>query len=404
MLPAWLRGAAVPLLAGLAFCLVALALIVTNPYPMPYDELEHVSYAAFLQQSGRLLPKFEIMQTLMRDDVSRWDNRANYLGHPSPYYLYIGRFLFRSLSTAHAILLARLASFVLILAGMALALSAGWRRFAPDQLAGPVFCLLLAFCPKLLAISGQVTNDALAFLGGALAYWGVSTAARRRNIGLVGLAVGLNLACWAKPNAGLAVGLWLGWFSLVKPAPRAIWMLAIAAGGAFGTVPYWFILRDYHALVPITVEQFGHVRQLAGFGEYIPGFLLNVAYSWCYAQMGTWPPPDLAGLVAAGLAWALLACAARGGVLARARPPAERDAMATAALLALACLLPIHFWFSATRLGFSLPAASFRYYLPLWVPLAHAVAEGIRLTRSPQQRGVLASLCLAALVVGWLSP
>ncbi len=400
----WSKPAAIPLLSGLGFCLLALVLIMTNPYPMPYDELEHVSYAAFLQDTGRWLPKFEIMQTLVRDDVRHWDNRANYLGHPSPYYLYIGLFLNRALTTAHAIVLARLASFALILVGMALALSAGWRQFRADVLAGPVFCLLLAFCPKLLAVSGQVTNDALAVLGASMAYWGVSAESRRWPVGLVALALGLTLATWAKPNAGLAVGLWLGWFSLLRPAPRAGLIGAIVAGGALGSIPYWFILADYHALVPVTVEQFGHVRQLAGFDEYIPGFLLNVAYSWCYAQMGTWPLTAPAGLAAGGLAWLMLGCAAYGGVIAWRRRAGRQESIATAALLAFLCLLPIHFWFSATRLGFSLPAASFRYYLPLWPPMAHALAKGIVLTRARFARAILAGVSLAALLVGWLSP
>jgi hypothetical protein len=66
-------------------------------------------------------------------------------------------------------------------------------------------------------------------------------------------------------------------------------------------------------------------------------------------------------------------------------------------------VLPIHLWFASTNLGFSLPAASFRYYLPLWPPLAHAVASGVIAASAPW-RTVLATISLAALIAGWLAP
>ena len=66
---------------------------------------------------------------------------------------------------------------------------------------------------------------------------------------------------------------------------------------------------------------------------------------------------------------------------------------------------PIHLWFASTSLGFSLPAASFRYYLPLWPPLAHAVAFGVAAERGvPWRRASLVMVSFAALAVGWLSP
>lgn len=84
---------AVPLLCLLASCLIGLNLIATKAYPAPFDELQHISYAAFLQETGRLLPKFEEQKTLFVEDMSRWSDRPNYLGHPSPFYLFIGLFL-----------------------------------------------------------------------------------------------------------------------------------------------------------------------------------------------------------------------------------------------------------------------------------------------------------------------
>lgn len=391
----------VPLLCLLAACAIDLSLIRTNIFPGAFDELEHVSYAAFLQETGRLLPKFEEQRTLLIEDLGRWDDRSNYLGHPSPYYLFIGLFLDRTLVPDQAVLLPRLVSAGLVLTGLGLALWTGRRHFGRNPAALAVFCLALALCPKLLAVSGQITNDSLGFLGGAVAYWAASLLERRRWIGLAGIALGLAVALWAKPNAGLAVGAWLGAFLLLK-RPRSFYLaLALTAGLAVGSVPYWLIIWNYGALVPITVEQFGNVRQLGGFASYLPAFLVNVGYTWSFSQTGAWPITDGAGALAAGLFWLMIACAALGGVMAWRRGWTACDAIAAAASLAFAVVLPIHFWFSATRLGFSLPAASFRYYLPLWPALVHALAYGVATTGSPWLYPVLTGASLAAVLMGW---
>jgi hypothetical protein len=106
----------------------------------------------------------------------------------------------------------------------------------------------------------------------------------------------------------------------------------------------------------------------------------------------------------------MIACAAVGGVaginrvVARGRLWTPRDAIAAAGVVAFAVVLPIHLWFSATRLGFSLPAASFRYYLPIWPVLVHALAYSIAIARNRWRRVLVASISVAALIVGWVSP
>lgn len=395
---------AIPLLCLLASLVISLSLIATTPYPGAFDELEHVSYAAFLQETGRLLPKFEEQTTLRVDDMSRWDDRTNYLGHPSPFYVFIGLFLDRTLAPGRAVLPPRLASAGLLMIGVAFALWAGRRHFRQDRAALLVFCAMLALCPKLLAVSSQVTNDSLAFLGGALAFWGASIGDRRRQAGLVGIALGLTLALWAKPNAGLAVVAWLSAFVLLRAPPRPALLLALAGSLAVGALPYWFIVKDYGALVPVTVEQFGNVRQLDGFVNYVPAFLLTIGYTWSFSQTGTWPIPGAAGLAASLLFWAMIACAVLGGVLAWRCLGTVGAAVAVAASAAFVLVLPVHLWFAATKLGYSLPAASFRYYLPLWPALAHALAYGVAAARPSWQRLALAGVSLAALAVGWISP
>lgn len=393
----------IPVAAFAAFLAVGLWLVWTKSYPSDFDELEHVSYAAFLQETREWRPMFEAMRDLPRDSLTHWSNRANYLGHPSPYYWFETLILDRSLPLHAAITRVRLASAALAAGGVALGLAAGWRAFGRDRVALGVFCALVALNPKLLAVAGQMTNDNLALLAGGLAYWGVNAEPRRRAAGLVASAAGLMLACWAKPNAGLAVGAALGLYALLRLRARPGLMLALAAGGALGSVPTWLILAKYHALVPMTVEQFGGVHQVPG-AAYLPVFLFNVAYTVCFAQTGAWPVPGGAEALAAAVVWALLLAAAGGGWAAfRTRSGDPARLVAVVGPLAFAAVLPIHWWFSMTKLGGSVPAASFRYYLPIWPFLAHAVAYGVG-RAGPLVLRLLVGLTGAALFLGWLSP
>ena len=397
---------AIPLLAFAAFAGLALLLVWTKHYPSGFDELEHVAYVAHLQETHEWRPMFEAMLDLPVDSLTHWDTRPNYLGHPGPFYWYETMFLDRSLPLGAAILRVRLASAALASAGIALALWAGWRVFGRDRLALLVFATLAALSPKLLATTGQVTNDALAILAGGLAYWGVCTEARHRNAGLLACGMAIMLALWAKPNAALAVGAVLGFYTLLRLRERPSLALVLTVGAVVGSVPYWFILAKYGALVPITVEQFGGVRSVPGLA-YIPAFLFTVAYTFCFDQTGTWPIPGLGAVLAAALVWALLAMVLAGGVMAlRDRGRAGTSAarlIAIAAPLAFLAVLPIHLGFSLTKLAGSLPAASFRYYLPIWPFMAHAIAYAIT-GGSAALRWTIVALAAAALAVGWVSP
>ncbi len=379
---------------------ILIYLIWTKPFPSAFDELEHVSYAAYVQETLDWRPMFEVMQTLDPAGLGHWDQRPNYLGHPAPFYWYESLFLDRTMELHRAVTAVRAASGLLLASGVLLALLAGWQVFGHSRAATLVFGALVALCPKLLAVGGQVTNDALAVLAGGLAYWGLVTDGRR---GWAAAGAGLTLACWAKPNAALAVGAVLGIYALLRLRERPGLPVALLLGGLAGSVPYGPIYGKYGALVPITVEQFGQVHQVPGW-EYGPVFFVNVAYTFCFSQTGTWPLPDAAGLVMAGLVWTLLLLAAVTGAAAAVRTPRRTAEWITiAAPLAFSAVLPIHLYFSAVKLGGSVPAASFRYYLPIWPFLVHGLAHAVQ-AGPAWCRVLVSSLAGAALLVGWLSP
>ncbi len=392
-------------LAGAAFALfvtIALLLVFTKPYPSAFDELEHVAYAVFLQETHEWRPMFEAMYDLPWDSLTRWDTRPNYLGHPSPFYWYETLFLDRSLPLNQAITLLRMGSASLVTIGVGLSLRAGARAFASDRLALIVFCGLVALCPKLLAITGQVTNDALACLAGGVAYWAALSQGRRGS--LFAAALAMTLALWAKPNAGLAVGAVLGCYAILRCGTRPALIPALALGAAIGLIPVGLIVAKYGSLVPVTVEQFGGITSVPGILPYLPAFLFNLAYTLCFNQTGAWPVPGPGAVLAVALVWALLATTTLGGWLAWRRGHWDGPAVvAIIAPVAFLVVLPIHFWFSASKLGGSLPAASFRYYLPIWPFLAHATATAIARSGAVLRWGV-AVLAFGTLATCWLSP
>lgn len=213
-------------------------------------------------------------------DLEQWDTRPNYIGHPSAYYLFIGNFLDRSLAPERAVLLPRLASLGLLSAGLMLALVTGVRSFEQDRMALAVFCIGLLLCPEILSITKQVTNDSLAVLGGALAYWGAGAQDRLRWRSSVGVAMGLVCALWAKPNAGLEIGVFLAALLALRGAGHIGLLAPAVAGSLIGSLPYLLIVRDYGAVVPVTAEGVWEVRHMADFKEYVPVFFSNIGYTW----------------------------------------------------------------------------------------------------------------------------
>lgn len=399
------RAAFVPLLTFCVFALVAWHLLETTRFPAP-DELQHISYAAFLQQTNRLLPQFAKQKTLEADDFSRWNARPNYIGHPSPFYLLIGLSLDRTLPPDQAVMAPRLVSATLLLCGVALTLWAGFESFRRDRVALLLFCLIFAFCPELVSVSRQVTNDSLAVLGGALAYWGASSADRRWSAYAAGL--GLVLALWAKLNAGLEMGLLLPLVLALQRPLQPRWLGALAVSGLIGAVPYFLFLRDDGSLVPVTAESIGHFIHMGSLADYSWAFPLRLGYTWGLHWINHWPITRGIDILTVVLFWAMMACTVFTAAIARRALPEPGATVALAAPLAFFAVLPIQFWFAATSLGYSLPAASFRYYLPLWPALAHSLAYSVVSPSTIWSRAVVTAIggaalgCGLACGAGWL--
>jgi hypothetical protein len=378
------------------FLLFTLEIVRRTAFPGSFDELQHISYAAFLQETGDLLPHFEQQKTLSSADLRHWTQEPNYVGHPSPFYLFEQLFLDRALAPASAILAPRLASLSLLLIGVILTLCAGWPHFRNDPYAGFLFCAVIVLCPKLLVISSQVTNDSLAFLGGALVYGAVNTSYQQRLWSHCLTVLGLAFGFWAKLNAGLLISCWLGFYLLVSRPHRLDILIYGCIGGLVGLIPYGIMVAQYGHFVPIALETMMPGEPSHGpFPDFWVSFLFSLGATWGFDQRQTYVVPALFWLMMASTGWVSYRAWRR-----RDQLPA---AIAVTAPMAFAAVLPVHLWFASTALNHSIFAASFRYYLPVWPMMAHNLAYGVINPHRPWQRNILFLLVLSALAAGLLN-
>ena len=223
------------------------------PPSVPPDELAHVSYVAYLDDTGCPVPRYEEMRLL--DDAGRFCPLPNYLPHPALYYAAIGGLDRLGGGERGAPLDAltrrlRRASAPLFAAAAALFLFLGWRRTAPLA-EHVVYAAAVATVPPLAFVGAAVNNDVLSFLSGGIVLLGLVRWLEGRVGVLTAILVGagLSLAILSKVTAGLLVTLAvLGTFALahrVSPPGR---------NGRFALafIP-WLVLPALH-FVPVLLR------------------------------------------------------------------------------------------------------------------------------------------------------
>lgn len=233
----------------------------TVPASVPPDERAHVSYVAYVEASGRLLPRYEEMHLL--DEGGLFGPLPSYLPHPSLYYALLGRADQLAGDGGRppplAALTARLRrlSAPLFAIAAALFLWVGARRTA-SVAEHAVYAAAVATVPSLSFVGAAVNNDVLAFLAGGIAVLGLARWLEGRADDVTATLVGggLALALLSKLTAGLLVAsavLAAGVATRGSPRTRASARLAVVA------VP-WLLLPAIH---------FGVV--LFRYGTPIPG-------------------------------------------------------------------------------------------------------------------------------------
>ena len=406
----WLVCAFVLLLFVVAATLSAIRKDVT----LGFDEVAHASYVAHLQHSGETWPAFEDMRMLDPSSF-KFTRDANYLDHPSPYYVLLARIGPTLEGHPEAILFDRLFNALLAAIGFAALMAVGLVAKLP-RLTLYAYIVPIAGIPVLAPLAGAINNDNAAFAGGGIATLAalqlLSTESRAWLIAALG---GVILASWAKFTALLLVGglvggvlLWLLWRGRLPS--RSVGLIAIAA--LLAVAPYVALFVQYGSPTPRTPGQIAMIKSGAlavGWNSaermtpasYATHFVSEFVLEW----MPILKPRNALNYAALTIPITAALCAFVGFLVAVQRIAYEKagplDIVVAAGVLAFAGTFLIHGIFSYelhTEFGWQATAYP-RYYLPLAaiVPLAELSLLGA--IKQPSARAILLVFLIAGPLV-----
>jgi hypothetical protein len=394
----------------LLFVVAATLSAIRKDVAFGFDEVAHASYVAHLQHSGETWPAFEAMRMLDPSSFG-FTSEANYLDHPSPYYVLLARIGPTLEGHPEAILLDRLFNVVLVAIGLAALMAVGLVARLP-RLSLYAYIVPIVGIPMLAPLAGAINNDNAAFAGGGIAtlaaFQLLSTGSRAWLMAALG---GVILASWAKFTALLLVGglvggvlLWMLWQGRLPSR----WVGLIAIATLLAVAPYVALFVQYGSPTPRTPGQLALIKSGAlaiGWdraermtpASYAAHFVTEFVVEW----MPTLKQRNALNYAALTIPITAALCAFGGFLVAVQRIAYEKagppDIVVAAGLLAFAGTLLIHGIFSYglhTEFGWQTSAYP-RYYLPLAavVPLAGLSLLGA--IQRPSARAILLVFLIA---------
>jgi hypothetical protein len=420
--PAVLTRRTVPAIGNLLVAVAILAVFVfacadsaaRRSITTGFDEPQHISFAAQIKATGNPWPPLDSLR-LIDPKTFEFTATPNFLDHPPIYYALLAAIGPPLAAHPQAVFAYRMLNVALAAIGLAallvIALDAQFSRPEFWALAIP-----LAFIPVLVQLAAAVTNDNMAFLGGALATLGAWQTVATGHRGWLALALGgVVIAAWAKLTGLVltapmisAVVAYMIWR---KRAPLT-WLAAAAFAFLLAATPYLIYVVQYGNPVPPTHALLATVEEgVRNFGwanlprKSFAGYLMYFAGEFIANWM-----PTLAGRTAFQYAMlaipvAALLCAGAGLIVSVRRvwrrEETKLDVIVIAGALGLATIVPFlvgynYSYYVAT--GW-LAGAYPRYYLPLAaiVPLAGiSLAEAIS---APRWRAALLTFLIAGPVI-----
>lgn len=244
------------------FVLAATLSAIRKDATRGFDEVAHAAYVAHLQHSGEIWPAFADMR-MLDPSTFHFTGEANYLDHPSPYYLLLAWIGPDLEGHPQAIIIHRLINVALAAIGLTALMAIGIVANLP-RLTLYAYIVPLACIPVLAPLAGAINNDNAAFAGGGvttLAAYQLLVTGRRG--WLMAALAGVILASWAKFTAlpltgGLIAGvsLWLLWRGRLQPRSIALVAIAMLAAAA----PYMVLLAQYGSPTPRTPGQIAMIK------------------------------------------------------------------------------------------------------------------------------------------------
>ena len=379
-----------------------------------FDEVAHASYIAYLQHSGEMWPTFGAMR-MLDPSTFRFSSEANYLNHPSPYYLLLAHLGPSLEGYPQAILIYRLFNVALAAIGlaalMAIGLVAGLPRVTFYAYIVPMACI-----PVLVSVAGAINNDNAAFAGGGIATLAAFQLLATGSRGwLLAALAGVIVASWAKftgllLSGGMVAGvlLWLLWHGRLPS--RSIVLIAVAA--LLASVPYLALFAQYGSPTPMTPGELAMIKRDAhavGWdsaarltpASYAAHFVTEFVLEW----MPTLKPRSALNYAALAIPIMAALCALAGILLAVRRiahaEAGPLDIVVAAGAVAFSVTFLLHGIFSYnlhTEFGW-LTSAYPRYYLPLAALFPLAGLSLLAAVRQPPTRAVLLAFLIAGPLV-----
>jgi hypothetical protein len=375
-----------------------------------FDEVAHASYVAHLQHSGETWPAFEDMRMLDPSSFG-FTSEANYLDHPSPYYVLLAHIGPTLEGHPEAILFDRLFNVLLVAIGLAALMAVGLVAKLP-RLTLYAYIVPIAGIPVLAPLAGAINNDNAAFAGGGIATLAALQLLHTENRAwLIAALGGVVLASWAKFTALLLVGglvggvlLWLLWRGRLPSR----WLGLIVIAALLAVAPYVALFVQYGSPTPRTPGQIAMIKSGAlavGWdsaarmtpASYAAHFVSEFVLEW----MPILKPRNALNYAALAIPITAALCAFVGFLAAVQRIAHEKagplDIVVAAGMLAFAATFLIHGIFSYelhTEFGWQTTAYP-RYYLPLAaiVPLAGLSLLGA--IKQPSARAILLAFLIA---------
>jgi hypothetical protein len=398
----------------LLFVVAATLSAIRKDVTLGFDEVAHASYVAHLQHTGETWPAFEDMRMLDPSSFG-FTSEANYIDHPSPYYVLLARIGPTLEAHPEAILFYRLFNVLLVAIGLAALMAVGLVAKLP-RLTLYAYIVPIAGVPVLAPLAGAINNDNAAFAGGGIATLAaiqlLNTESRAWLLAALG---GVILASWAKFTALLLVGglvggvlLWLLWRRRLPS--RSVGLIAIAA--LLTVAPYVALFMQYGSPTPRTPGQIAMIKSGAlavGWdsaermtpASYAAHFVSEFVLEW----MPILKPRNALNYAALTIPITAALCAFVGLLVAVRRIASAKagplDIVVAAGMLAFAATFLLHGIFSYqlhTEFGWQTTAYP-RYYLPLAavVPLAGLSLLGA--IEQPSARAMLLVFLIAGPLV-----
>lgn len=256
------------------------------------DEIEHVSYIAYLEETHKIIPEFKDMKLLeqtktidnsnIKNAEYKFGSNLNYLGHPPLYYHIMqlsGAVQIKNNNVVIDFIKLRSFNIALNCIAIALILYIGYSRIGKNILLHCLYAAIVVSVPMLAYVCAGINNDNLALIGLSIFMFGILrfSEQKRNYFTYFIISLGVFISFMSKLTSGLIVFISLFlYIILIFIRERNLWFLI--SKKFLSTIPIYFITIAYYI---ITYIQTGSIlptyKILDPEGFYKSGFYVDVA-------------------------------------------------------------------------------------------------------------------------------